>query len=74
MNVKLLKHIRKEAEDNLYFFGCWSGYFVTYIYGEKYEGNIVSGFKYLIGDTGCFIQDSILDYIHKNYKKYKHLK
>jgi hypothetical protein len=68
MKVKLLKRIRNEANRNLGFYGSWSGYFFTYIFGKRYEGDIVSGFKYVVGDTGTFLQDSILDYIHKKYK------
>jgi len=74
MKIKLLKQIRKEAEGNLKFFGSWSGYFFTSIFGEKYESERVSGFKYMMDDTGTFIQKSILDYIHTHYKKYKHKK
>lgn len=71
MRIGLLKDFRREAKRNLDFFGSWSGYFITYIYGEKYESGRVSGYKYMTDDTGTFIQESILDYIHGHYKRYK---
>ena len=71
MKVSLLRQLREEAENNLDFSGSWRGYFFTYIFGERYEGNIVSGYCYISGNNGTFIQDSILNYIHKHYKHKK---
>jgi hypothetical protein len=68
MKVKLLKRIRHEAIKNLDFLGSWSGHWETSIFGNEYNSDEVSGFQYVVGNTGTFIQDSILDYIHKEYK------
>ena len=69
MRVKLLKKIRNEALSNLYFVGTWSGYWKTSINGITYKSDVVSGFQYVIGDTGTFIQDAILSYCNKLKKK-----
>ena len=65
MKVKLLKRLRHEALSNLDFVGGWSGYWTTTIGGTIYKSNTVSGFKYVIGDTGTFIQDSIISHCKK---------
>lgn len=62
MKVKLLKRLRKQALANLDFMGSWDGYWYTYIDGIRYESGIVSGFKYIIGDTDTFIQDAIISH------------
>ena len=62
MKVKLLRKIRNQAYNNLDFLGRWSGYWTTCIDGTYYRSELVSGFKYIVNDTGTFIQDSIISY------------
>jgi len=56
-----LKELRLEAIGRLDFKGSWSGYWTTSIMGVNYRSESVSGFKYVTGDCGTFIQDAIID-------------
>lgn len=56
-----LKELRLEAIGRLDFDGSWSGYWTTSIMGVNYRSERVSGFKYVTGDCGTFIQDAIID-------------
>ena len=75
MKTRLLKELRKEAYRNINVIGGWDGYFVTRIYSIEYKDTkIVSGFCWVVEMYGDFIQNSILDYIHNNYKRYSNIK
>lgn len=71
LNFSVLNAYRCEALSRLRFFGGWSGYWETVIDNVRYRSESVSGFKYVIGDYGNFIRDSILDRVRlrKNKKK-----
>lgn len=56
-----LKELRLEAVGRLEFEGCWSGHWITSIMGVRYRSESVSGFKYVTGDCGTFVQDAIID-------------
>lgn len=58
---KWLKEMRLEAVGRLRFDGGWSGCWTTTIMGVNYRSEMVSGFKYVSGDCGTFIQDAIID-------------
>ena len=61
LNFSVLNAYRCEALSRLKFWGTWSGYWETVIDNVRYRSEIVSGFKYISGDYGNFIRDSILD-------------
>lgn len=61
LNNTILLRWRHEAFDNLTFIGTWSGYWKTRINGINYRSETVSGFKAVVGDTGTFIQDALID-------------
>lgn len=63
MKIKLLHKLRRQAYNNLKFWGAWSGYWYTEIDGTIYRSENVSGFKYIVNDTGTFIQDSIISHV-----------
>jgi len=69
MKTKLLRRIRKQANINLEFICGWSGYWFTVIDGTPYRSDVVSGFKYVINDTGTFIQDAIISHCRNIRKK-----
>ena len=69
MKIKLLRRLRKQAYDHLKFIGGWSGYWFTVIDGTPYRSDVVSGFKYIVNDTGTFIQDAIISHCKKIRKK-----
>lgn len=69
MKIKLLRRLRKQAYANLTFIGVWSGYWFTVIDGKPYRSDLVSGFKYIVNDTGTFIQDAIISHCRKIRKK-----
>lgn len=60
MNITILSRLRTEAIGRLRFSGGWSGHWYTTIDGIHYRGEMVSGFKYVVGDCGTLIQDAIL--------------
>ena len=60
MNIKILTELRTEAIGRLRFTGGWSGYWYTRIDGINYRSAIMSGFRFLTGDCGSFVQDAIL--------------
>lgn len=64
MKTKLLKQYRSEALRNLEFDGGWSGYWTTEVDGVRYRSNSVSGFCYLVNDTGVFIQNVLIHRIN----------
>lgn len=61
MKAKLLKQYRAQALNTLDFFGGWSGYWTLRIDGVRYRSERVSGFKFVVNDTGSFIQDCLID-------------
>ena len=61
LNFSVLNAYRCEALSRLKFWGTWSGYWETVIDNVRYRSERVSGFKYVSGDYGNFIRDSILD-------------
>lgn len=61
LNVNILRRWRREAVSNLEFVGKWSGYWETCVDGITYRSEMVSGFRYVVGDTGSFIQDVLID-------------
>ena len=60
MNITILSRLRTEAIGRLRFSGGWSGYWYTRIDGINYCSAIMSGFRFLTGDCGSFVQDAIL--------------
>lgn len=72
LNNTVLLRWRHEALGRLRFVGVWSGYWETSIDGIWYRGEVVSGFKFLIEDSGTFIQDALIDRakLAKNPQKY----
>lgn len=60
MRTKLLRKLRNQACNNLRFIGRWSGFWETEINGRRYTSKLVSGFKFLIGDSNDFIIDCII--------------
>jgi len=72
LNTFILRKYRQEALDRLQFIGSWSGFWKTSIDGVRYRSETVSGFKYVVGDCGSFIQDAIIDRIklRRDPKKY----
>lgn len=60
----LLREMRLEAFGKLDFVGGWCGFWTTSIMGVRYRSEIVSGFKYCVGDYGTFLQDAIIDRCH----------
>ena len=71
LNITILHKYRHEALEHLRFIGSWSGYWVTVIDGIRYCSCRMSGFKYIMGDCGTFIQDAIIDrvYLKRNSAK-----
>lgn len=68
MKAKLLKMYRKQFYDNLDFVGSWSGRWQTTVNGCTYRSEVVSGFNYVIFDTGTFLQDTLIDVVRKKNK------
>jgi len=71
LNFTVLNKYRSEAMSRLRFWGIWSGYWETTIDNVRYRSEIVSGFKYISGDYGNFIRDSILDRVRLRKNKEK---
>lgn len=73
LNTTILRQYKAEAKGRLSFSGGWSGYFETRIDGVSYRGERVSGLKAVLGDTGNFICDAILDRVRlrKHPERYR---
>ena len=61
LNTTVLRQYKAEAYGRLSFSGGWSGYWETRINGVRYRGETVSGLKAILGDTGNFVLDAIID-------------
>ena len=59
----VLRHYREQVARTLHFDGGWSGYWTVKIGGVKYISERVSGLRAVLGKTGNFIQDAILDHV-----------
>lgn len=60
MKTKLLKNLRNQAFENIYFFGLWSGVWITKIDNITYKSSIVSGLGCITGNDKGFINECIL--------------
>ncbi len=72
LNITILLRWRHEALGRLRFKGGWSGYWETSIDGISYRSERVSGVRYVVGDSGTFIQNALIDRarLAKNPSKY----
>lgn len=60
MKTKLLKNLRNQAFNNVYFFGRWSGVWRTKIDNIIYESSIVSGLGCITGNDKGFLNECIV--------------
>ena len=65
MKTKLLKILRNQAFENIYFFGKWSGVWRTKIDNITYESSIVSGLGCITGNDQGFINECIVRAVKK---------
>jgi hypothetical protein len=72
LNNAILLRWRHEALGRLTFVGGWSGYWETCVGGIRYRGERVSGLKAVLGDTGTFIQDALIDRVKLEKKPSKY--
>jgi hypothetical protein len=60
MKTKLLKNLRNQAFENIYFYGRWSGVWITKIDNINYESSIVSGLGCITGNDKGFLYECII--------------